>query len=166
MKTSLVALIGTRSRFIVILVLAVIITTAWSAKGVVQVTLNSITYNETDVLTNFTADEAQLTSQPEWGSSSEAVYLASEVGIQLGLPNISGGSGPFFAYGVSSPNVDVALNIDGGPAVITSPDEALVDSDVYYAILTPVPEPSSAAILLSLSVLGLTIRNFHRQVGG
>jgi hypothetical protein len=40
-----------------------------------------------------------------------------------------------------------------------------VDSDVYYGILTPetVPEPSSIAILLSLSVLGLTIRIFYRQ---
>ena len=163
-KTYMVALMGTRYRNILILVLAGIITTAWSAKGVVQVTLNSITYNVTDVLTSFTADEAQLTSQPEWGASSEAVSLASEVRIQLRLPNISGGGGPFFAYGVSSPNVDIAVNVNGA-VVITSPYEALVDSDVYYGILTPetVPEPSSIAILLSLSVLGLTIRIFYRQ---
>lgn len=149
---------ATRYRSIVIFVLTGIISTGWSA----QVTLDSITYNVTDVLTNFTADEAQLINQPEWGSSSDAMLLATELGVQLGLPNISGGAGPYFVYGVSSPNVDVALNVDGA-VVITSPYEAMVDNNEYYGILTPemVPEPTSTVLLLSMSVLGLTIRSFH-----
>src|ERR1700691_4741842 len=91
---------STRHRNFAIFTLAALITSAWSARAQVQVSLNGVTYDVTVDSTTFNGAETTLETQPEWNSSADAESIATQ--YATALPN--NGPRTFFMYADLSAN--------------------------------------------------------------
>ena len=100
-------------------------------------TQTTTNYDLTTLNTSYDVNSAKLISQPWWGSdSSTAILFATAVGSRSGMPNVSGGYGPFFAYSTSSTDVVSAFYVSsGGGNVLTGPASTM-SASVYYAQAT------------------------------
>ena len=105
------------------------------------ITLNNVNYELTTIQGSFEDNQALLTSQPWWGSGSDAVSAANQVGGSLGFPNNSSGPrSPNFAF---ANNFFVVQNIGTRSNNNIQLVNNLVEQDLVYAVTegTPIPEP-------------------------
>lgn len=125
--------------------------------GAVQVTLDNLTYDVSTVSGTYDGLVASALSQNPWfGNGSLATSAASQVGADLGLPNLGGIWGPYFTTG-NSGNLVLGSFFDGS-TILGSTSITTVDSLRTYAVATlaesePVPEP--VTILGTLVAIGL-----------
>jgi len=93
-------------------------------------------YDLTTLYASYNGNTAQLRSQPWWGDAYTAILFATAVGNRSGMPNGSGGYGPFFAYSLNGTDVLSVIYTSGGNVV--SGPASTTDQSKYYAQATQV----------------------------
>jgi len=114
-----------------------------------QVIVDSVQYDVTTFTGSYYANQYlfNINNMPWWGSNSLADIFVTALGLQAGLPNPAGNSGPpttgyFGPYFAVNNRVDV-LYTNGSGVGVFGGTENPSQAQNTYAVLSPIPSPPS-----------------------
>lgn len=89
----------------------------------ITVTVDEQQYDITTLTSTFTANMAELESEPWWGNATLAQAIANAVADDIGTPNVDGTSGPLFAYDLDA--LDAFIWFHGSSSSTSIPTSGL-----------------------------------------
>lgn len=126
-----------------------------------QTTINGTSYNFTTITGTYNDNQAQLSSQPWFGSASLANTFATAVSSNLGGTVNFGELGPMFAYGVIDSSFEYVAYLFG-----TTLNNSFSRTDTYtfaVAQAQQVPEIDGAMLPQALMLMGASALFLRRR---